>query len=69
MEPNDLEQQKSNGALVGSFIIVIIIIVGGLYLIKTKLNEIKQQKLTIEQMNRAVANSLYGTDGINNPPK
>ena len=38
MEPNQI-QKKSNGALVGSVIIIIILIVGGIYLWR---NSIKQ---------------------------
>ena len=35
MEP----EQKSNGALVGSVIIIIILILGGIYLLKTSIKE------------------------------
>lgn len=39
MEPNNQIQQKSNGALVGSIIIIVILIIGGIYLWKTSLKE------------------------------
>lgn len=39
MEPNQI-QQKSNGALVGSIIIIIILIIGGIYFWK---NSVKEQ--------------------------
>ena len=34
-------EKKSNGALFGSIVIVIIIIIGGIYLFITKMQEIK----------------------------
>ncbi len=43
-------EEKSNGALIGSIVIIIILIIGGIYLIQEKIkqtNEIK--KLQIEQ--------------------
>ena len=36
MEDN---QQKSNGALIGSFIVILILIIGGLYLMKTQVSQ------------------------------
>ena len=38
------QEQKSNGALVGSIIIIVLIIIGGIYIWQTKMKEIKLEK-------------------------
>jgi hypothetical protein len=37
-------EKKSNGALFGSIVIIIILIIGGIYLFITKLEEIKNNQ-------------------------
>ena len=43
-------EKKSHGALIGSIIIIIILIIGGIYIWQTKVKEIKltQQKAQME---------------------
>ena len=53
--------QKSNGALLGSVIIIILIIIGGIYLIRTKLNNIQEENVAQEEIN-AEANMLSSSD-------
>ena len=57
--------KKADGALLGSIIIIIIIIVGGFYLIKTKVREIKQEDLAIEELINE-ANTLSSSDEFEN---
>ncbi|MFA6274429.1 MAG: hypothetical protein WC662_04680 [Candidatus Paceibacterota bacterium] len=50
MEPNtqtniETPKTKSNGALIGSIIIIIILIIGGIYLAQNKIKEAKEQEL------------------------
>ena len=64
MEPNN---QKSYGALLGAIIIVLLIIVGGLYLIRSKVNNIKEEELAEERFRaelsaQAAANDLSNSD-------
>jgi len=35
-----MEPQKSNGALIGSIIIIIILVLGGIYLLKNNMKEV-----------------------------
>jgi len=53
--------QKSNGALLGSVIIIILIIIGGIYLIRTKVNNIQEENVAQEEIN-AEANMLSSSD-------
>ena len=53
--------QKSNGALLGSIIIIILIIIGGIYLIRTKVNNIQEENVAQEEIN-AEANMLSSSD-------
>jgi len=47
---NEVPKQKSNGALIGSIIIIIILIIGGIYLAQNKIKEAKEQeKINAEQ--------------------
>ena len=45
MEP----EKKSNGALIGSIIIIVILIIGGIYIWQTNVKELQQQKQQQEQ--------------------
>lgn len=59
MEP----EKKSHGALIGSIIIIIILIIGGLYIWQTKVKEMKlqqeqQDQLKAEALNSANMNEL-----------
>jgi hypothetical protein len=56
MEPNQT-QQKSNGALIGSVIIIIILIIGGIYMWS---KSIKQEEVLPEN------NALSGEEQIDN---
>ncbi len=38
------QEQKSNGALFGSIIIIVLIILGGVYIWQTKMKEVQQEK-------------------------
>ena len=53
-------EKKSNGALFGSIVIVIIIIIGGIYLFYAKLQEIK---------NAQNANQNININTLNQTPK
>ena len=59
MEP---EEKKSNGALIGSIIIVIILIVGGIYIwqstVKSALETKKIQSETVTPMDASELNAL-----------
>jgi len=56
MEPNQT-QQKSNGALIGSVIIIIILIIGGIYMWSKSM---KQEEVLPEN------NALSGEEQIDN---
>ena len=58
METNGV-QKKSNGALVGSIIVIIILILGGIYLVKMRASQ-------IQQPNDTTANSLSSGDDLGN---
>lgn len=53
MEP----EKKSHGALIGSIIIIIILIIGGLYIWQTKVKEMKLQEEQQEQLKAEALNS------------
>lgn len=52
-----MEPQKSNGALVGSVIIIVILIVGGIYLWKTSLKNKVDDSYSMEQVSDDEANT------------
>ena len=58
MEP----QKKSNGALIGSIIIIVILIIGGLYVWQTKVKQIKLEqqrvKMQADALNATYMNEL-----------
>lgn len=62
-----VENPKSNGALIGSIVIIIILIIGGIYLVKSKMERVKQaDNLAAEQEKiDNSANNLSGSDEIN----
>lgn len=43
-------EKKSNGALFGSIVIIIILIIGGIYLFITKMQEIKNNQNTNQNL-------------------
>ena len=43
-----MEPQKSNGALIGSIIIIIILVLGGIYLLKNNMKEAPAPEQEIE---------------------
>ena len=55
-------EQKSNGALIGSIIIIIILIIGGLYLYKTSVKEKVGQVNQSTTVNPTTSNSDSTTD-------
>lgn len=60
MEP---QEKKSHGALIGSIIIIIILVIGGVYVWQSKIN-VAKQKATQEQ---AIINSENSqTSDLNN---
>lgn len=46
MEP----EKKSNGALVGSIVIIIILIIGGIYIWQTKVQKALEEKIKAENV-------------------
>lgn len=68
MEPN----KKSNGALIGSIIVILILVVGGVYFWMTKMptseNQLEQeaQKKALEQLEAAVIEADNALVGIEN---
>lgn len=50
-------EKKSNGALFGSIVIIIILIVGGIYIFYTKLQEIKINQEANDNLNLLNQNS------------
>ncbi len=59
MEPTI--EQKSNGALVGTVIIIVILILGGIYLWNSKMEpQIEENKNTEEMQNEAFLLEAYG---------
>mgnify|MGYP000435617726 CR=1 FL=1 len=59
MEP----EKKSYGALIGSIVVIIILIIGGLYIWQTKVKEMQLQKEQQEQLKAEALNSA--NDEIN----
>ncbi len=56
MEP---EEKKSNGALIGSIIIIVILIVGGIYIWQTKVQKaLEQKRMESETVTPMDANEL-----------
>ena len=47
-------EKKSHGALIGSIIIIIILVIGGLYVWQTKVKEIKQKQLEVQMQAAAI---------------
>lgn len=54
MEP----EKKSNGALIGSIIIIIILIIGGIYIWQTKNENALKQKAEMDSLIQMQANEL-----------
>lgn len=50
MEP----EKKSHGALIGSIIVIVILIIGGLYIWQTKIKEMQLQKQKAEMQAKAL---------------
>jgi len=50
MEP----EKKSHGALIGSIIIIVILVIGGIYIWQTKVKEIKLQREKTEMQAQAL---------------
>ena len=44
--------QKTNGAVIGIVVIMLLIIFGGIYLAKTKMDERKANEIMLEQQTR-----------------
>lgn len=61
---NEVPKQKSNGALIGSIIIIIILIIGGIYLAQNRIKEAKENALLTEQANKS-ADNLSASDEVN----
>lgn len=62
MEP----EKKSHGALIGSIIIVLILIIGGIYVWQQKknnveLNQIKEEQQTVKEVN-SLEDEINATD-------
>ena len=57
-----MEQEKKHGALIGSIIIIVILIIGGIYIWQTKVKEIKLERqkaqMQAEAINAANLNDL-----------
>jgi len=65
MEPNiETPKKKSNGALVGSIIIILILIIGGIYLASTKVKEAKDQANINEAQTTLPADNLSASDNL-----
>lgn len=61
---NEVPKQKSNGALIGSIIIIVILIIGGVYLAQNKIKEAKEQeKINAEQASKS-ADVLSTSDEV-----
>lgn len=54
------QNKKSNGALIGSIIVIIILIVGGIYVFKMNIQKAKNTQKANEQIN--TANVLSSSD-------
>ncbi len=62
--------QKTNGAVIGIVVIMLLIIFGGIYLAKTKMDERKANEIMLEQQTREqslqdeAANNLSESDEV-----
>lgn len=54
------QNKKSNGALIGSIIVIIILVVGGIYVFKMNIQKVKDTQKANEQIN--TANVLSSSD-------
>lgn len=54
MEP----EKKSNGALIGSIIIIIILIIGGIYVWQSKMKSALEEKARVQNIIQMNANEL-----------
>jgi len=55
MEP----EKKSHGALIGSIIIIIILIIGGIYVFQSRIQDMKtKEQLQIEALNELTSDEL-----------
>ena len=52
-------EQKSNGAIIGTIIVIIILVLGGLYLAKSKVADVKEEEKMEE-----TANTLSTSDEL-----
>ena len=43
------QEQKSNGAIIGSIIIIVLLIIGGIYVWQAKMKEVKLEKQKQEE--------------------
>ena len=61
-------EKKSHGALIGSLIIVLILVIGGIYVFQNKMKTIKENNLAQEKANleQQKAISANETGEINN---
>ncbi len=51
-------EKKSNGALIGSIIIIIILIIGGIYVWQAKIKSALEKKAQVENIIQMQANEL-----------
>jgi len=57
------QEKKLHGALVGSIIIIIILIIGGIYIWQSKVkNEIEQKKIAEQKQATALENAKTSND-------
>jgi len=47
-------EKKSHGALIGSLIIIVILIIGGIYIWQTKIKEIKVEQQRVQMQAAAI---------------
>ncbi|MEI7765037.1 MAG: hypothetical protein WCI93_00460 [bacterium] len=47
-------EKKSHGALIGSIIVIIILIIGGIYVWQTKVKEIKLEQQKVQMQAQAI---------------
>ncbi len=47
-------EKKSHGALIGSIIIIVILIIGGIYIWQTKIKEMKREQQRIQMQAAAI---------------
>ena len=61
MDSNNQNQEKSDGAILGSIIIITIIVFGGTYLLQNKLETIRQERVRYQNS----ANLISSEDDLN----